>query len=271
MIPTISQICSLHAPFDRDIEDYAAGKCPAVEIWLTKLEQFLMQHSAQTVKSLLADHGIRPAAASLQGGLLDSQGESRREAWELFRRRLELCREFDIPTLVVAADIAAPLSQELLDRTTVSLQEIASAAGQRQMRVALEFQTRSAFINNLQTAAAVVEEIGSPHLGLCLDVFHFETGPSKLTDLQYLTQQNLFHVQFSDLADTARELASDSDRILPGDGDLPLTAIIDRLRAIEYQQYVSVELMNPQLWQVPPLEFGEIATTALRRLLGLAE
>ena len=30
-------------------------------------------------------------------------------------------------------------------------------------------------------------------------------------------------------------------RILPGDGDLPLPAIIDRLRAIDYQGFVSVE------------------------------
>jgi hypothetical protein len=29
--------------------------------------------------------------------------------------------------------------------------------------------------------------------------------------------------------------------------------------------------MNPQLWSVPPLQFGEIALTALRKLLGLAE
>jgi hypothetical protein len=29
--------------------------------------------------------------------------------------------------------------------------------------------------------------------------------------------------------------------------------------------------MNPQLWGVPPRQFGEIAITALRRLLGQAE
>jgi hypothetical protein len=29
-------------------------------------------------------------------------------------------------------------------------------------------------------------------------------------------------------------------------------------------------LMNPQLWQVPPRQFGEIALTALRKLLGQA-
>jgi hypothetical protein len=30
-------------------------------------------------------------------------------------------------------------------------------------------------------------------------------------------------------------------------------------------------LMNPQIWRIPPLQFGEIGMTALRKVLGLAE
>ena len=89
-------------------------------------------------------------------------------------------------------------------------------------------------------------------------------------DLALLSEQNLFHVQFCDVADTPREFASDSDRILPGDGDIPLGTIVDHLRAIGYQRYVSLELMNPRIWQISPLQFGEIAMTSLRSSLGLA-
>ena len=271
MIPAISQVCSLPSPFELDIADYAAGRCPAIEIWLTKLETWLKDHSIDDAKRLFDEHEIKPVVASYQGGLLDSQGESRKEAWKLFESRLDLCKQLEIGTMVVAADMRNKLTQESLDRTSVSLTEIASAAGQRGLKVALEFQSRSVFINNLQTASAVVEEVGSPHLGLCLDAFHFETGSSKYRDLGYLTPANLFHVQLCDLADTARELASDSERILPGEGDIGIDAIVEHLRTIGYEGTVSVELMNPLLWQVPPLEFGEISTTALRRILGLAQ
>ena len=271
MIPSISQVCSLPSPFELDIADYAAGKCPAVEIWLTKFETWLADHSLEAARRLFTEHEITPLVASYQGGLLDTQGESRVEAWKLFESRLDLCQQLEIKTMVVAADMRTPLTQESLDRTSVSLTEIALAAGKRSVNVALEFQSGSVFINNLQTAAAVIEEVASPHLGICLDVFHFETGSSKFRDLAFLTKENLFHVQFCDLADTARELASDSDRILPGEGDIGIEAIIEHLRAIEYAGAISLELMNPRLWQIPPLEFGEIGTTALRRLLGLTE
>jgi 2-keto-myo-inositol isomerase len=121
-----------------------------------------------------------------------------------------------------------------------------------------------------RTAVAVISEVGHPALGICLDVFHFYVGPSKLTDLGYISRDQLFHVQLSDLVDTPREFATDSHRILPGDGDIPLAPILDYLREIDYSGYVSLEVMNPQLWQVSPRQFGEVGITALRKLLGQA-
>ncbi len=271
MIPALSQVCTLHSPFAKDVEDYAAGKCGAIEIWLTKLEEHLRSHTVDDVRHLLQRHEMAAPVASFQGGLLISQGEQRKAHWEHFTRRLELCRQIGIGTIVVACDIAAPLSQELLDRTSASLTQMAQQAGGRGLRVALEFQARAAFGNNLQTAAALVSQAGSPHLGICLDAFHFFTGPSKLADLAYLTADNLFHVQLCDLAGVPRELAADGDRILPGDGDFELEPIVEHLGRIHYQGHVSIELMNPHIWQVPPRQFGEIGMTALRRALGLAE
>ena len=125
--------------------------------------------------------------------------------------------------------------------------------------------------NNLQTAAGMVAAVGSSHLGLCLDLFHFHTGPSKQSDLDLLSPDNLFQVQLSDLADVPREFATDSDRILPGEGDIPLAPLLQRLADIQFAGPVTIELLNPQLWQVPPLQFGEYGLTALRKCLGLAE
>ena len=267
MLPTLAQVSSLASPFETDVADYAAGDCRWLEIYLTKLEQYLDGHSIADVKRLLQEHEMSAPVASFQGGLLDSQGEARRQHWIHFATRLDLCRQLSIDTMVVAADVAAPLSQQDLDRVTASLVQAAEQAGRHGVRLALEFQAKAAFCNNLQTAAAVVAQTASPHLGICLDAFHFFTGPSKTEDLDLLSGDNLFHVQLCDLAGRPRELASDADRVLPGDGDLPLESLLARLRDIDYAGCVSVELMNPQLFQVPARQFGEIALTALRQLL----
>ncbi len=270
MKPALAQVCSLGSSLEQDIEDYAAGQCRAIELWWGKLDAYLEGHSTSDLLALLAKHEMTAPVVSFQGGLLTSQGDYRKEHWASFTRRLGICQQLGIETMVVAGDIAPPLDQQTFDRIQVSLADAARLAAEHGLRLALEFQGRAALANNLQTAASLVSQLGSPHLGLCLDLFHFYVGPSKAEDLAYLTPANLFHVQLCDLAGTVRELASDGDRILPGEGDFQIEPIIAYLRQIGYQAYVSVELMNPQIWQVPPRQFGEIALTALRRVLGQA-
>jgi 2-keto-myo-inositol isomerase len=265
--PALSQVCCLNSTFDRDLEDFAGAGCQHVEVWLTKLETYLQTHTLKDVRYWLEKTRLSLDVASFQGGLLASQGEARHEAWSLFRRRLALCQELNIGTIVVACDVPLPLGQEMIERVQISLVQVAQEVGQRGLRAALEFQAHSGFGSNLQTAAALVADVGSPHLGLCLDAFHWHVGPSKTEDLSCLTADNLFHVQLCDLADVPRELARDADRILPGEGDIHLAPLIEHLRRINYRGCVSVELMNPHLWQVPPLQLADAAMAALRRLL----
>jgi 4-hydroxyphenylpyruvate dioxygenase len=266
----LAQVCSLNSPLETDVADYAAGKCEAIELWTGKLDAYLESHSADAFREILAEHGMAAPVASFQGGLLTSQGEFRKQHWHAFDKRLEQCSELGVGTLVVAGDIAGPLAQQDIERVQVSLKQAADMAGKHGVRVALEFQARASFANNLQTAAALVAEAESPHLGICLDAFHYGMGPSKPEDLAYLTVDNLFHVQLCDLAGIPRELATDADRVLPGDGDIQLEPIVAHLRSIGYQGCVSIELMNPQIWRIPPLQFGEVGMTALRKVLGLA-
>ena len=130
---------------------------------------------------------LQAPVASFQGGLLTSQGEARKAAWELFEHRLEALprtRAFRPSSSPATSTVRSvrPMSNELAQ----SLVQVAQAAGRRQLRVALEFQARAALGNNLQTAVALIDEVGSPHLGICLDVFQFYLGPSKLADLALL-------------------------------------------------------------------------------------
>ena len=209
-------------------------------------------------------------AASFQGGLLTSQGDARREHWLHFESRLGLLRELGVPVLVLAGDAFGPLGPQDLSRLSMSLGEAATRAADAGVRLALEFDARASFPNNLQSAVALVEDVGHPNLGICLDWFHFSVGPSKPLDLYLLSPETLAHVQLSDTADVPREMAADADRILPGEGSSPPDDLVRRLVEIGYTGAVSVELLNPRLWRVPPRQFGEIAMTSLRTLLGQA-
>jgi len=271
MKPAISTVCSLNAPLETILEDYSAGQCRLIEVWLGHAEQYLNGKPAQALSELLLHHGCDPVAATFQGGLLTSQGDARREHWAHFEKRLALCSAASIPTLVLAGDVYGPLGPEDLGRLSASLVESAKRAADAGVRLALEFDARASFPNNLQSAVALIEDVGLPSLGICLDWFHFSVGPSKVIDLHLLTPETIALVQLSDIADVPREMATDADRILPGEGNSPPQQLIAHLEAMKYDGPISIELQNPQLWQVPPRQFGEIAITALRKLLGQAE
>jgi 4-hydroxyphenylpyruvate dioxygenase len=240
-----------------------------MEVWLTKLEEFVALHSIDAARDLAREQGVRLAVASAQGGILLAQGEQRRESFALFERRLKLCQALQIPTLVVMADFTE-FDATAYERAMLSLAQAAELAAKHAVRLAVEFQGRNKFCNNLNTAAAMVGQLAEPNVGICFDVFHYYIGPSKFEDLSCLESRSLFHVQLSDLSGIPRELATDANRILPGDGDFQLQPIVDHLRAIGYSDCVSVELMNPQIWKVPAAQVAEVSTTALRKLLGMA-
>lgn len=255
------------ATFADDAADYPAGGCAALEVWLTKLEKHLLDVSAADTQKALADRGVRLVAAAYQGGLLLSQGEQRRAHFDHFKRRLDLCQRFGIPTLVLAADFAAAPDAPALGRAVAALAQAGQWAAAFGVRLALEFRGTDAFCSCLDTALTLVEQCREPNVGVCLDAFHFYKGPSKHEDLERLTGANLFHVQVSDVAGVPRELMTDADRVMPGEGDFRLGPIVERLKAIGYTGGVALELMNPVLWQLKSTQVVELGMAALRRAL----
>jgi 2-keto-myo-inositol isomerase len=274
MLPCLSSVTTLPGTLADDIAACGDAGCQYLEIWLTKLETYLQGNGAwakpEAVKALMKERDIRFVSAAYQGGLLLSQGEARRVSFDQFQRRLSLCQEFGIGTMLIVPDPAEKLDGGDIQRVQTALAQAAELASAFEVRLALEFRSNTRWCASIPTAAALVASVGSPHLGICLDLFHYYTGPSKLEDLGYLNPGNLFAVQLCDLSGVARELAGDSDRILPGEGDFQLAPIIQYLKQIDYQGYVSVEVMNPEIWKMKPTQVSEAAYTCLRMQLGQA-
>jgi 2-keto-myo-inositol isomerase len=273
MIPCISNVCTLPSALPDEITEFSAAGFPAIELWLTKLEKTLQSQSIAEIEKRLADAPLKPAAASLQGGLFRRELESRKLAWELFRSRLGILQQLQVPVIIIAADL---LSEDLMDpghsleMVLESLTQIGDLVAQHAMSAAIEFHPRSAFMTNLATLNSLLEVLDHPALGVCFDTFHFETGPSKLADLANTPTAYLKHVQIADFGETPREFAEDRERILPGDGVCSLGPIMDLLRNKNYNGPISLELNNPLLWRIPAIQVATAGWGSLQRL-GLLE
>jgi len=268
MKPCISQATTLSTTFEADLTAYTRGGWSAVELWLTKLEMFLESHPVSEAKTLLSANGLKAVAASSQGGLLLARGAEREAHWDHFRRRLAVLQELEVPTLVVAADFVREMAPDDYGRAAASLCEAAELAREHNVRLALEFQKGAKFCASLDTTLALIAQCNTEGLGVCFDLFHYYTGPSKFEDLSYVSLDNLAWIQICDLSGTPRELAGDGDRILPGEGDFQIAPILDHFGRLGYDGYVSLEVLNPQLWKIPADRVADAGYQAICRVLG---
>lgn len=267
MPASISQVTTLPTPYEVDLPAFARAGFAVVELWLTKLETFLESHPVAEARAILADNGLTAGAAASQGGLLLSGGTQRSEHLAHYRRRLDLLGELGVRTLVVVTDFPGVPTADDYRRAVDALGEVASMAAGHGVRLALEFNKSSRFCASLDTTLALLAQSGAENAGLCLDLFHYYAGPSKLEDLDDLSADRLAWVQVCDLSGTPRELAGDADRILPGEGDFRLGPILGKLEEIGYDGPISLELMNPTLWSVPVDALADASMRSMARLL----
>ncbi|MEZ6143278.1 MAG: sugar phosphate isomerase/epimerase family protein [Zavarzinella sp.] len=262
----ISQCTLMNTPMPEDLAAIVDVGWQAVELWLTKVEQYLQTHTTEQLQGLWQQHQVKPVAASYQGGLLISQGEQRQAMFDQFRQRLDLCQLIGVPLMVLAPDVAPQLDEISLQRMLVSLTQAAQWASGYGIELAVEFRTGTC-CTNLETAIELVEQCQQENLGICLDLYHFIKGPSKTEDLDRLTPHNLKHVQLCDSPWLLREMMVDSERVMPGDGNLPIASIVSKLQAIGYAGHCSLELMNPTIWAMKPTQVAELGKMAMDRIL----
>jgi 2-keto-myo-inositol isomerase len=119
-------------------------------------------------------------------------------------------------------------------------------------------------LHRLGQAMLVAAESHHPKACVLPDIYHLYKGGSDFTGLKLLSGSAVHVVHMNDYpANPPRQTISDKDRVYPGDGIAPLAGIIQTLRAIDFNGYLSIELFNPEYWRRDPLA---VAREALNKM-----
>ncbi|MDP7166306.1 MAG: sugar phosphate isomerase/epimerase family protein [Nitrospinota bacterium] len=123
-----------------------------------------------------------------------------------------------------------------------AIMEGSDYAAEKGARILFEPQHRhrygNNFIYNAQEGVAFVEEINSPGLGLMLDTFHMNIEDVSFSRSIVDAKDHLGHMHISD-----------SNRLYPGAGHVPFREIIDTLRAIDYEEFLAIQVRMPPDFQ----------------------
>ena len=118
------------------------------------------------------------------------------------------------------------------DRCVAGLAETADEAGKAGVRLALEPLNRfeTDVVSTVAQAIGVVDQVGSPALGLLLDSFHMNIEESSIAGAIREAGTRIVHFQ-----------ANENHRGFPGTGHLPWSEIFRTLQEVGYEGPVSLE------------------------------
>ena len=133
-----------------------------------------------------------------------------------------------------------------------SLKEIANHAKDKGINIAVEpTSADSNLIDTADQAIELMEDSGCENVKLMFDTFHAQYRNEVSSDYVYRMEQNLIHVHIAD-----------TDRLAPGKGNVDFLSVMQALKDIKYDGYVTMEVGFTSRSSEPDL----IATESLNYL-----
>ena len=101
------------------------------------------------------------------------------------------------------------------------------------------------------------------NVGVLFDTAHYYCTPTKFDQLSIENVSLIKHVHINDMKDIPAEFCDHNrDRVLPGQGCLDLSSILNRLELHGYCGDFSIEMFSQRLWNLPTEDAAKECTRA---------
>lgn len=226
----------------------------AIETSGKELKDYVDANGLEDVKLYFQNKNIQISALSLPVEWRMSD-EKFRKGIQCLVEEVELAAEFGCKTfftyfLPSTNQDVAPYMIRLTNR----LKLIAKILQEYHMNLALEFvaphHLRTAwqypFIWDAKTTSAWIDMIGESNVGILLDSFHWYTSGGTVADILAMQNNQIAYVHLNDARDIPVEHVLDNDRLFPGEGVIDLVGFLKALKGINYQGFITQEILTPQ-------------------------
>lgn len=261
---------TMKADLATDIEAASAAGFDCLEIWASKLREFLKARSSTELKTLFDNHSVAPYSINSIERITFRDERGHKNLLSECEETCRLASEIDCPYVVVVPGLLphGATREDCIVESSRVLEELAEIASRFGIGLAFEFLGQpGCSVQKLDLASEIVERVARPDVGLVIDTFHFYTGGSTIESIDALDPSRLFIFHINDAEELPREQLEDRHRLLPGLGILPLAEIVAALRRIGYDRVTSVEIFRPEYWERNPMDLAREARAAVARVL----
>jgi sugar phosphate isomerase/epimerase len=252
------------APLMEKIRVAGAAGYDAIELWVMDVEDFVARRlgTLDDVRKALDDAGLdRPSMIYLKGWA-EEDDAVRAQELEVCMRRLEIAARLGARRFVAGP----PPGVVDLPRVARRYRELLELAEPFGVAPSIEFLGFVETVKTLDAAWAICSGADHPAATLTADAWHIFRGggTADLLDTMPIERVSIYH--WDDAPPSPpRDVQTDNDRVLPGDGILDLRGLAAQLRRRGYTGALSLELFNKQLWERNPREVVEEGLEKMKR------
>lgn len=252
----------LGGTFAQKLDAIANAGFDGVEVWQQNAEKAVAETRQQLDDLSLARTDYQ-VLLDFDGAVGKKRDEKRREALTM----LATAHAIGSPMILVAANTAECDKQNIV----TDIKWLCQQASERGLRVAYEAMSWSTEIDQCDKAWQIIQQVDEENLGLVIDAFHIFALRRTLRDLKGIPVEKIFLVQLSDIempqdTDKLKQIAR-HQRMLPGEGNFPLTGLVVYLDELGYSGPIGLEVFNDHAAEQNCLDVAQCAKEALEKIL----
>lgn len=262
MLLALNGATTMKATLEEDIAAVSGAGFGALEIWAAKMDAYLGTHSVGELKELFDRAALQPASINSIEFITFRPPEEYKSIKARCQELSELAQALGCDKIVV---VPSPTPEgvgwdEIREESVRVLHELSDVAASYDVQLAFEFLGFPwCSVRTLGQCWDIVVRTNRSNVGLVIDTCHFFAGGSELRSIEEIDPRKIFIFHINDVEERPLETIEDAHRLLPGEGVIPLDAILVRLKQIGFDGLCSVELFRPEYWERDP---GELATAA---------
>jgi 2-keto-myo-inositol isomerase len=261
----------MQSPLADDVQIATETGFTHLEVWAGKLDVYLKERSLDELSHQMGSLGVRPWCINSIEDITHRDEGGRREVIARLKELAAVARGIGAPSIVVVPGRRPTgINRDESVRDAVDMLRVMSdVAGE--IGLAFEFLGKpGCAVPLLDMAVEIVSSVDRKNVGMVIDTFHFHAGGSRLADLATVPVDKLFVLHLNGCEDLPREQLTDAHRLYPGEGVIPIDAILRALRHRGFDGTASIEIFRPEYWELDPRLVARTARTKAAAVLTTA-
>jgi len=261
---------TMRADLREDIRAASEAGYDLIEFWAKKMIAYLSSHTLEDVKGLLKKAKVKPLAITSVEFITFNASWEKINTMNLIRRYAKIAETLKCPYIVLVPSPRpnGASDQDVFTESVTVLKGISDKFKGVTVEVAFEFLGFDwCSVSTLEQDVEIVKAVNRDNVGLILDTFHFYAGGSTLDSIKKADKRKIFVVHINDSENLPKRELQDCHRLYPGEGVIPLREIFARLKEIQYDGPVSIEMFRPEYWRLPAEEVARKGIETIKKFV----